>query len=68
MIIPTYVIGAYGKSITCLDCGNASWNAFDVIRRYCGVCREFHDDKEMKARTHERSAESLAQDPFSDWS
>ena len=66
MIIPTYVIGAYGKNITCLDCGNTSWNPYDVIRRYCGVCREFHDDKEMKARTHERSAESLAQDPFAD--
>jgi len=67
-MIPTYVIGDHGKSIICLDCGNTSWNPFDVIRRYCGYCREFHDDKELKARPRERSAESPGQDLFSDWS
>ena len=67
-MITTYVIGGGGKSITCLDCGNTSWNPYDLSRRYCGVCREFHDDKEMKAGTRERSAENAVQDPFSVWS
>jgi hypothetical protein len=67
-MIPTYVIGGDGKNILCLDCGNTSWNPYDVSRRYCGVCREFHGDKEMKAPPSERSAESPAQDPFGDWS
>ena len=57
-----------GKTITCLDCGLTSWNENDVRERYCPVCREFHDDKEKKARTRERSAGNPAQDPFSDWS
>jgi hypothetical protein len=47
-MIPTYVIGAYGKCITCLDCGLTSWNPNDVAERYCGGCHEFHDDKETK--------------------
>jgi hypothetical protein len=67
-MIPTYVIGASGKSITCIDCGNTSWNAYDGSRRYCGVCREFHDTKEIKPQPRERPAESRAQDAFSDWS
>jgi hypothetical protein len=68
MIIPTYVIGGYGRCITCLDCGLTSWHSEDVRKRYCHFCREFHDDKEKKARPRERSGESLAQDPFGDWS
>jgi hypothetical protein len=67
-MIPTYVIGGYGRNITCLDCGLTSWHPEDVRERYCPVCREFHDDKEKKARTRERSAGNPAQDPFSDWS
>jgi hypothetical protein len=41
-MIPTYVIGGYGRNITCLDCGLTSWNQNDVRERYCPVCREFH--------------------------
>jgi hypothetical protein len=67
-MIPTYVIGGDGKNILCLDCGLTSWNENDVRSRYCPVCREFHDDKEMKARPPEFSAERRAQDLFSDWS
>ena len=64
MIIPTYVIGGYGRNITCLDCGLTSWHPEDVRRRYCHFCAEFHDDKDRKAR----SVENPALDPFSDWS
>jgi hypothetical protein len=65
MIIPTYVIGGYGRCITCLDCGLSSCHPEDVRQRYCHRCPEFHDDKEKKARTHERSAESPApRDPL----
>jgi hypothetical protein len=63
-MIPTYVIGDSGKSITCLDCGNTSWNPFDVIQCYCGTCREFHDDKEMKTPCEPTPAKDL----FPDWS
>ena len=68
MIIPTYAIGASGKNITCLDCGLISWNPEDVRQRYCVYCREFHDDKEIKAQPRELSFESSALgNPFSDW-
>jgi hypothetical protein len=63
MIIPTYVIGGYGRNILCLDCGLTSWHPEDVRQRYCPDCREFHADKEMKARP-----ENPAPDPFGDWS
>jgi hypothetical protein len=57
-----------GKSITCLDCGLTSWNPYDVIRRYCGVCHKFHDDKEKEASPSPNLfAESPAQDAFYDW-
>lgn len=48
-MILTYVIGCYGKCITCLDCGMTSWNPSDVEKRYCGNCHEFHDYKETRA-------------------
>ena len=67
MIIPTYVIGGYGRNILCLDCGLTSWHPEDVRRRYCHFCAELHDDKEKKA-ARKRSAESPAQDDFPDWS
>jgi hypothetical protein len=69
-MILTYVIGGDGKNILCLDCGLTSWNENDVRSRYCPVCREFHDDKEMKAGgPPELSDENPAQgDSFSDWS
>jgi hypothetical protein len=58
-----------GKTITCLDCGLTSWSENDVRERYCPVCREFHDDKEMKARPPELCAQSPAPaDFFADWS
>jgi hypothetical protein len=61
-MIPTYVIGGYGRNITCLDCGLTSWHPEEVRQRYCHFCREFHDDKEKKARPG-----NPAQDPFGDW-
>jgi hypothetical protein len=64
-MIPTYVIGGYGRNITCLDCGLTSWHPEDVSRRYCPVCRELHDDKEKKAS--EPSARN-PRDPFADGS
>jgi hypothetical protein len=67
-MIPTYVIMNGGKSITCFDCGLTSWNPYDVIRRYCGVCHKFHDEKEKEARPPGLSAECPALDPFYDWS
>ena len=63
-MIPTYVIGGYGRCITCLDCGLSSWHPEDVRQRYCHFCREFHRDKEEKAG----SAAHPAPDPFDDWS
>ena len=68
MFIPTYVIGGYGRSITCLDCALISWHPEDVKRRYCDFCVEFHEEKKKKARNQERSAESPVPNPFSDWS
>jgi hypothetical protein len=67
-MIPTYVIGDQGKNITCPDCGLTNWTPEDVRRPYCSHCREFHDDKEKKARPWELTFESPALgDPFFDW-
>ena len=68
-MIPTYVIGASGKNITCLDCGLTSRHPEDVRRRYCRHCRQFHADKEKKAQPWELTFESPtlgAGDPFFD--
>ena len=68
-MIPTCVIMNGGKSITCLDCGLTSWNPYDVIRRYCGVCHKFHGEDEKEALlSPELFAESPVLDPFFDWS
>jgi hypothetical protein len=42
----TYVIGVRGGApgIVCLCCGLGSSNAGDIKERYCGFCKEFHDE------------------------
>lgn len=40
----TYAIVADGKAIKCLTCGRTSWHPEDVKNKYCGNCREFHED------------------------
>jgi hypothetical protein len=73
-MIAAYVIMNGGKSITCFDCGLTSWNENNVREHYCPVCREFHDEKENRARPPELSPESPAQADlfadclFADWS
>ena len=38
-----YTIASDGCSITCHVCGFTSWNLNDVALKYCGRCKEFHD-------------------------
>lgn len=33
-----------GTAIECLMCGETSFNHGDVLHRYCGKCKRFHDD------------------------
>jgi ribosomal protein S27AE len=32
------------RSITCPRCGRTSYNAGDIVNRYCGYCHAFHDE------------------------
>ena len=41
--MPSFVIPADGRSITCQRCGRTSYNAGDVENRYCGFCHVFHE-------------------------
>ncbi len=34
--------------IKCLECDLTSWNYNDVRGKYCGNCREFHDQLQRK--------------------
>lgn len=33
-----------GNSITCLVCGQTSYNRNDVANKYCGYCKRFHEN------------------------
>lgn len=41
-----YEIVDGGRMIRCLQCGMGSYNPRDVEKRYCALCRMFHDDYE----------------------
>lgn len=38
-----------GPSITCPVCGRTSYNANDILHRYCGSCHQYHDLMAMQA-------------------
>ena len=42
----TYEMGFRGgqKGIQCLCCGLGSSNPGDILEKYCGFCREFHQE------------------------
>lgn len=44
----TYNIVEGGKAIQCLKCNMTSWNPNDVVHRYCGNCKAFHEDASIE--------------------
>lgn len=46
---PRYLLGRAGVSITCLSCGQTSFNPNDVQQRYCAHCHRFHDDEQWRS-------------------
>jgi len=71
-MIPTYVIGGYGRNITCLECGRTSWHPQDIENLYCGGCHEFHADKEirraLRAPSGKKAERVRNDDRFPEWS
>jgi hypothetical protein len=43
-----YTIAPDGSWITCHRCGRRSFHRMDVAHRYCGFCKLFHDDEDIK--------------------
>lgn len=35
-------------AIRCTQCGMTSYNKYDVLNLYCGHCKQFHNDRELK--------------------
>lgn len=38
-----YTVLHHGHAIRCNTCSKISWNTNDVLHRYCGHCRRFHE-------------------------
>jgi hypothetical protein len=49
-----------GRSITCHRCGMTSHNSNDVAHRYCGFCKRFHEDQDLKTITIEPQKNDLS--------
>lgn len=43
-LVGPYSLLDHGHVIRCNTCGRVSWNTNDVIHRYCGHCKVFHED------------------------
>lgn len=41
----SYTMIDNGKAIRCDDCGTASYNAGDILHKFCSRCQKYHHDR-----------------------